>query len=271
MNTVLFKIAIGFYFLGTIFFLIYLVRRKEVLSRSTTRTTSVGFFFHTIALAVRMKEVGYIPLTNIHEAMAFFSWALVLTFLILEHLYQFRVLGSFVLPLAFIFLYPAGRLLKTTQALHPTLKSIWLGIHTTVSLLGIVALAIAFIAGLMYLIQESLLKSKRFNALYDKLPSLDVLDHLNQISIIFGFPLLTVGIITGALWAEYAWGSYWTLDPKFTSTFLTWLFYLAMLFGRLTMGWRARRAAYLAIFGFVGVLFSFLGVNFFLKGLHIFV
>ncbi|TAK02869.1 MAG: hypothetical protein EPO39_12890, partial [Candidatus Manganitrophaceae bacterium] len=220
--------------------------------------TGAGFIFHTIALVTRIREAGYIPFTNLHEAISFFSWAIVLAFFLVEFRYGVDVLGSFILPLAFLSLVSAAALPNEIRTLDPTLKTIWFGIHTTLSLLGIVAFAIAFIAGIMYLLQESFLKSKQFNSLYYKLPSLDLLDEWNKKAILLGFPLLTLGIISGALWAQYSLGSFWIENNSKQALSLgTWLFYLIVLHGRITIGWRAKKAAHLAIIGFVGVVFIF--------------
>lgn len=271
MNSLFFKIALLFYLGGTILFLSYLTNKKEGLPRWSLWVTGIGFIFHSIALITRWTEAGYIPLTNMHEAISFFSWALILVFLLVEYRYRIFILGSFMLPLAFIFLISAAILPNNIKSLDPILQSNWLYVHTILSLLGIVAFALAFVTGFLYLIQERLLKSKKFNRLYFRLPSLDLLDELNQKSISIGFPLLTLGIITGAFWAEYAWGSYWSWDPKQVFSFITWLFYLVVLHGRLTVGWRAKKAAYLAIIGFVGVVFTFVVISFVIKGLHTFV
>lgn len=271
MHIFFFQMALAFYFLGTVFYLSYLVSRKETLTRLSIGVTAFGFLCHTIATFGRAFEAGYIPLTNLHEAMSFFSWALVLAFLLIEYQYRIHVLGSFLLPLSFISLISAAALPDKIKELDPVLKSAWLGIHTVLSLLGAVSFSMAFVAGVMYLLQEKFLKSKQFNALYYKLPSLDVLDDMNYKAISLGFPLLTLGIITGSIWAEYAWGSFWSKDPKQTWALITWLFYAAMLVGRLTLGWRAKKAAYLAIIGFIGVVFTFVGVNLLLQGKHAFV
>ncbi len=142
--------------------------------------------------------------------------------------------------------------------LEPVLRTVWL--HVALSMLGTVGFAVAFVAGVMYLIQDGLLKSKRFNVLYTKLPPLDFLDHLNQQSILMGFPLLTLGIITGAISAEFARGSYLNWNPEQTWALVTWVFYFIVLMGRITVGWRAKRAAYLTIIGFAGVILTFIGV-----------
>jgi cytochrome c-type biogenesis protein CcsB len=256
---VLFFIAtVVLYFAGTAFYLAYLLRRSEALSKVSLGITALGFATHSVALVSRLAEVGQGTLTSFHEAMSFFSWALVLVFLIVEFRHRIHVLGSFILPLALISLLSAAALPKQVPTLEPMLKTVW--VHVTLSMLGTVGFAVAFVAGLMYLIQDGLLKSKRFNVLYSKLPPLDFLDQLNQQSIILGFPLLTLGIIAGAMSAEFAQGSYLNWNPEQLWALVTWLFYFIVLMGRLTVGWRAKRAAYLTIIGFAGVILTFIGV-----------
>jgi len=267
---IFFRLALVFYLFGTVFYLSFLMNRKASFTRISLGVTGLGFLSHTLALFGRAFDAGYIPLTNLHEAMSFFSWALVLAFLLIEYQYRIHVLGSFLLPLSFISLISASALPAEIKKLDPLLQSAWLGIHVVLTILGAVAFSMAFVAGVMYLLQDSFLKSKKFNALYFKLPSLDVLDDLNYRAIAFGFPLLTLGLITGSIWAEYAWGSFWSTDPKQTWALITWFFYAAMLLGRMTIGWRAKKAAYLAIIGFVGVVFTFIGVNLLFEGRHVF-
>jgi ABC-type transport system involved in cytochrome c biogenesis permease subunit len=149
------------------------------------------------------------------------------------------------------------------KPLDPNVQGLWLGIHITLTVLGTVFFTLAFVVGIIYLVQERLLKSKRLNVLYHKLPSLDLLDDLNQRSIYLGFPFLTLGIITGVILNRFVQDVYFTWEPKQIFTLVTWFFYLAMLHGRLTIGWRAKKAAYLAIIGFVGVVFTFVGVSHF--------
>jgi len=250
--------TVSLYFAGTAFFLAYLLRRSEALSKVSLGVTAIGFLTHTLALLSRMMEAGHITLASFHEAMSFFSWALVLVFLFVEFRHRIHVLGSFILPLALISLLSAAALPKEVPTLEPVLKTVW--VHVTLSMLGTVGFAVAFVAGIMYLIQDGLLKSKRFNVLYAKLPPLDFLDRLNQQSIVMGFPLLTLGIIAGAISAEFARGSYLSWNPEQLWALVTWLFYFVVLMGRLTVGWRAKRAAYLTIIGFAGVVLTFIGV-----------
>jgi cytochrome c-type biogenesis protein CcsB len=257
MPVMFFMGTLVLYLIGTAFYLGYLLRRSEALSKVSLVVTGAGFLTHTIALGTRMMAED-VPLTSFHEAMVFFSWALVLVFLIVEFRHHIHVLGSFILPLALLSLLSAAALPEEVPTLEPVLKTVW--VHVTLSMLGTVGFAIAFVAGLMYLIQERLLKSKRFNVLYAKLPPLDFLDKLNQQSILFGFPLLTLGIIFGAISAEFTRGSLLSWNPEQTWALVTWVFYFIVLMGRITVGWRAKRAAYLTIIGFAGVVLTFIGV-----------
>lgn len=258
MSVIFIMTTMVLYLGGTACYSAYLVRRSETLSKVSLVITGLGFLTHTVALTTRMMAAGHVPLTSSHEAISFFSWALVLVFLWVEARHHIHILGLFILPLAFISLLSAAALPKEVPTLEPVLSTVWL--HVTLSILGTVGFAVAFVAGLMYLIQERLLKSKRFNVLYAKLPPLDFLDRLNQQSIVFGFPLLTLGIIVGAVSAEFARGSYLNWNPEQTWALVTWVFYFVVLVGRLTVGWRAKRAAYLTIIGFAGVVLTFIGV-----------
>jgi cytochrome c-type biogenesis protein CcsB len=246
------------YLVSTGLALVFLLRKSEALPRLILGITGCGFITHTVALVSRTVVSSQVSMTSFHEALSFFSWALVLVFLLVDFRHRVHVLGAFILPLASLSLISAAALPQEVPTLQPVLGTVWL--HVTLSILGTVGFAVAFAAGIMYVIQDGLLKSKKFNVLYSKLPPLDFLDYLNQQSIVLGFPFLTLGIITGAISAEFARGSYLNWNPEQTWALVTWVFYFIVLLGRLTVGWRAKRAAYLTIIGFVGVLFTFIGV-----------
>jgi cytochrome c-type biogenesis protein CcsB len=258
MAAMFFVVTMALYFAATVSFLANLLWPSETLSKASLAMTAIGFASHTIALVARMVGATDVSPPGFHEALSFFSWMLILVFLAVEFRHRLHVLGSFIVPLALVSLVSAAALPETAPTLNPVFRTLW--VHVTLSMLGTVGFAVAFVAGVMYLIQDGLLKSKRFNVLYSKLPALDFLDHLNQQSIVMGFPLLTLGIITGALSAEFSRGSYLNWNPEQAWALVTWVFYFAVLMGRLTMGWRAKRAAYLTIIGFVGVILTLIGV-----------
>jgi cytochrome c-type biogenesis protein CcsB len=258
MSAMFFVVTMALYFAATVSFLAYLIWPSEVLANVSLGVTATGFASHTIALGAGMIGGTEISTPGFHEALSFFSWVLILVFLAVEFRHHLHVLGSFIVPLALVSLVSAAALPETAPTLTPVFRTLW--VHVTLSMLGTVGFAVAFVAGVMYLIQDGLLKSKRFNVLYSKLPALDFLDHLNQRSIVTGFPLLTLGIITGALYAELSLGSYLSWNPEQTGALVTWVFYFVVLTGRLTVGWRAKRAAYLTIIGFAGVILTLIGV-----------
>ncbi|HIN34052.1 MAG TPA: c-type cytochrome biogenesis protein CcsB [Nitrospirales bacterium] len=247
------------YFFGAGLFVTSLAVRTDVLSSLAVGMTAFGFVLHSAVLHTLLFGTGHVALSSLFDVMVFFSWGLILTFLIVEYANRIPVLGSFVLPLAVLALIVAATVRQDLQVLEPVLSNIWLHVVMTVS--GTIAFALAFVASIMYLLQERLLKSRRFIPMYYKLPPLDFLDNLNRKSILLGFPLLTLGIVAGAVWANFASGSYWNWDSKQISTALTWLFYLIVVLGRVMVGWRAKHAAYLTIIGFGGVLVTFANVG----------
>jgi cytochrome c-type biogenesis protein CcsB len=268
VNILFFKFASLCYLLGTLAYLTYIIFLKRALSRAALFIVSFGFASHTLALLTRYAEAGYLPVTNLFESLSFFAWMIVGLLLIGHLKYQIQVLGAFLAPIALIFTLYALALPKEILPLAPVLKSFWHPFHVFFAFMGDAVFTLAFCCGIMYLIQEHQVKSKKLGAIMERLPSLKVLDDLNYRCLTLGFPLLTLGIITGSIWAEYAWGRYWGWDPKETWSLITWILFAAQLHQRLTVGWRGRKAAIMAIVGFLVVLFTFLGVNLLLPGLH---
>ncbi len=261
MNVLFFELAMTAYLVVAVLFMVYLASRREHLTRACLIGTLLGFFFHTVALVIRWGEVGGFPVTNPFEAASFFSWGLVLVFLSLDFRYKSHVLGAFVVPMAFLSTLASAFLREYAEPIDPSLQGLGLTVHTSLMMLGWVAFCLSFAAGMMYLIQMNLLKSKQFNSLYHHLPPLDTCDSLIAKGILVGFSLTTLGLIAGSVGANYVWGSFWDWTPKQSLSALIWGFYLLVVIGRFWFGWRAKRAAYLAIFGFVGVMLSFVGLD----------
>ena len=268
MYTAAFYITLIFYVIGTGCYLLLLVFGRAGLGRVGTYALGAGFFCHCVMLVARYAAAGHIPVVNLHESLSFFAWALIGFFLVMNRRYEIQVVGAFVAPLACVFFVWAAALPKEIFPLHPSLQSFWLPFHVVFAFLGDGIFALACGAGVVYLIQERLVKSKRVGGMSRRLPSLDVLDEINARALTIGFPLLTLGIMTGAAWAASAWGSYWSWDPKETWSLITWFLYAALLHQRLMVGWRGKKAAIMSIVAFGALLFTFLGVNLLLEGLH---
>jgi cytochrome c-type biogenesis protein CcsB len=256
MDIVLLKATALLYLIATGTFIIYVLSLKDVLSRVSPLILLFGFLLHTAALGIEISQNGFPAVTELHEALAVYSWVIVGVYLLVQVKYRLTILGCVVAPLAFL-MSLAGIAFGGGE-LPPGLKTYWLPVHVTLAFLGNAVFALAFAVSLMYLLQESRLKRKKTAALHKGWPSLERLDRLNYIFLVWGFPLMTLGIVTGILWAHIQWGNYWTGDARLISSALVWLLYGVLLQGRITAGWRGRRAAFLTIVGFVVVLGYFL-------------
>lgn len=270
MNLFFFRAALIVYTCSAIGYILYIIKPLHKRYASVSLLAScIGLALHLIYFWLRWYEAGRIPITNFFEAVNFLGMGIVLVFLVMELRFRIPTLGSFMLPLVIILMLPAAIQSGEIQETSPVLRSGWLGVHTSLAVLGDAAFAFAFIVSIMYLMQERQLKSKHIGAIFHRLPSLEAMDTIGYKAISFGWPLFTLGMVTGSIWAESAWGSYWSWDPKETWSLITWAIYLVLLHLR-TMGWRGRKMAYLSIAGFIFVLVSFYVISRLETGRHVF-
>jgi cytochrome c-type biogenesis protein CcsB len=268
MEVFLLKAALFFYLLSTGAFLLPLLSKRVVPRTIGPGLLFAAFLSHAAAIVVRSLAAGYIAVTNAHEAVSFFA-CLIAGLCLLVQLRtrtSLALLGAVVSPIGFILTLGAFVFYTQVRDLPPVLQSVWMPVHVTLALLGNAVFGLAFSASLLYLVQEKQLKAKKGRTLFLRLPSLETLDELNYRSLSWGFPLLTLGILSGAVWAEYAWGHFWVWEPRLLLSVLTWVLYAFLLHYR-TVGWRGRRAAALTIVCFAVLFISFLGVRF-LPGRH---
>ena len=263
------------YLFTMVLYFYYLFFRNKTLAIIVKVTTIIGFLANISGWAIRWVESyqmghGYIPLSNMYEALVSLSWCTVLMLLVIEQKYKTDILGVFVFPIvsiamAYASLSPNVR--DEIEPLIPALQSNWLTYHVFTCFFGYAAFAISFGVSIVYLVKNRKAKASSGES-SGLLPDLNILDEVIYKANAVGFLLLGIGIITGAVWANYAWGSYWSWDPKETWSLITWFIYATFLHARLTRGWRGNKTAILSIIGFCGVLFTFLGVNYVLSGLH---
>ncbi len=273
----LFNIAALAYLAATVTFFAFLASRNRRVGLGGTMATLFGFVVHTAAIGFRWKETydlgyGHAPLANLYESVVFFAWAVILIFLLMDARYRVRAAGAFAVLFAFLAMAWAQRRLDSgIEPLLPALQSNWLLYHVITCFLGYAAFAVACGVSIMYLLKarhESTGGNVHAGGAFSLFPAAKVLDELNYRAIMVGFPLLTIGIITGAAWANYAWGTYWSWDPKETWSLIVWFIYAAFLHARITRGWVGKRSAILSIAGFAATIFCYLGVNLLLSGLH---
>jgi cytochrome c-type biogenesis protein CcsB len=249
------------------------VFRKASFGRLATWVAIAGWVANTAGMGFRWVEsyqmgFGHAPLSNLYESLIFFAWTIIAIYLYIEWRYGNRVIGAFSAPLAFLAIAYASlspNISDRIQPLIPALKSNWLIAHVITCFIGYGAFAVACGVSVMYLMKSG--RDEEEAGLVGRFPPASVLDELTHQLVMFGFLFLSAGIITGAVWANSAWGRYWGWDPKETWSLITWFVYAAMLHARMMRGWRGRRIAYLTLIGFAAVLFTYFGVNL-LPGLH---
>ncbi|HID97039.1 MAG TPA: c-type cytochrome biogenesis protein CcsB [Thermodesulfobacteriaceae bacterium] len=264
---------VTFVYLGAAaLYLIHWVFRVQKVGLLATLATYAGFAIQTSGIALRWIEshrmgYGHAPLSNLYESLVFFSWVTVLVYLFIEWKIRRREIGAFAAPFAtFSMAYASFGTEDKIQPLIPALQSNWLIAHVVTCFLGYASFAIACGLGIMYLLKKD--DSRGGQGILGGLPEKKLLDELVHQTIIFGFLWLSIGIITGAVWANEAWGTYWSWDPKETWSLITWFVYATALHARFVRGWAGRKIAFLSIIGFVSVIFTYFGVNFLLSGLH---
>lgn len=247
----------------------------------------------SITLSIRWVKNGYFPLSNLYESLIFLTWALTFVQLILEKQNKSRIIGAISTPISLFIIAFTSLILpeemKLSTPLVPALKSNWLMMHVSIMMLSYAVLILGSLLSILFLIiSKSKLyminkydtkatypinnstgkNHKSYYVVSDRMNILQSIDSLSYRTIGLGFPLLTIGIIAGAVWANESWGSYWSWDPKETWALITWLVFAAYLHSRLSQSWTGEKPAILASVGFVVVWICYLGVNFLGKGLH---
>ncbi len=258
MYVVLLRLALGLYSVGLLHSILTVLNKKHTIFKPALAAVVAGFVCHVASIVMRGLEVRYIPITQRYEAFSFFGALLALAFLIAYAKYRIAPLSVFVFPLIFIMTFVANLYYDPSPSIPEILRSNWIYIHIPLVFLGFTALFITFAAAVMYLLQERELKSKHPTIFHNRLPSLEICDDMAYKSLAIGFPLITLGIVSGALWAEGIAGSMWAGDIKVVLSFFTWFVYLLLIHYRLIAGWRGKKAAYLAIVGFICVLLTFM-------------
>ena len=276
INTAILSWVTFIYFGAFVFYLFRMTLGREFWGQLASWMTLIGFIAQSIALIIRWKisydlGIGHAPMTNFYESMIFFAWTVVFLYLLMEHRLKNRSIGVFVMPAAFLMMAYASiapGISNRIEPLIPALQSNWLTSHVLTCFMGYAAFTVTFALGIMFFARRvASYASSGVRGLIHMLPSEDQIDELIYSCAALGFIFLALGIVTGSVWAHYAWGSYWSWDPKETWSLITWLTYAVMLHVRLVRGWRGVRMAIMAIIGFACVLFTYLGVNL-LPSLH---
>ena len=274
---ILFVVTLALYCITMLLHFFYVAVKKPVLSKLAIRIQFGALLMHTAAIILRGIAMGRLPMANQYEFSTAFAWALTLLSLIFILKFSFPVLGAFASPVMLLLAVYAGvqklNELRVIEAngidsirnLMPALRSSWLGIHVSTVIIAYGAFGVSFVLSIIFLLRDKM----KENGFWDQhIPKKEKLDTISYRCVSLGMMFLTVTIGIGGVWAENAWGSYWSWDPKETWALVTWVIYLVYLHLRIRKGWNGKTAAIFGTVGFICVLFTYIGVNTLLPGLH---
>ncbi|OPX98871.1 MAG: Cytochrome c biogenesis protein CcsA [Syntrophorhabdus sp. PtaB.Bin006] len=244
---------------------IYVAARKERLVALIWIGLYVTLGLHTLGLAMRWAEsyrldIGHVPLSNFYESLIFYAWCVNLIVVLMKKRLAYPAITGLACLIALFLMGYASispAVDRNIQPLVPALQSNWLHIHVLTCFIAYAAFVVSFVCGVLHFFEWK-----------GVVPPEKAIEEINYKSVVVGFPMLTAGIFTGAVWAHYAWGAYWSWDPKETWSLITWIVYALFLHARIVKGWKGTRMAILSIIGFSSVIFTYFGVNFILSGLH---
>ena len=263
-----FFLVIALYISSTISYLAYLFLPKEYFPTTGFHLVLAGFILQTVVIGYNYFQLGYLPIRDLRETLIIICWSLAGVFLLIQYKYDLKIFGVFASPLAAVIMIIASLTPGVTVEAGNLFKSPLFFLHIVAIFVGEALFTLAFGLGVMYLLLENAVKSKRRGFIFKRIPSLEVLDTMGYICIVAGFTLLTTGLVIGFVYAKSVWGKFWSWDPKEVWSTISWLLYAALLHARLSSGWRGRKSAIMAIIGFFILIFTFIGVNTLFTGHH---
>lgn len=265
-----------FYVAATVFYWLHFTRRTPALGRVASTLLMVGAMAHTFVIGMQTMEVGHVPFVGRTQAISTFVWLLGLSYLYTETSSDERAMGVLILPMMVLLqLVPIASPLREPRI--AALESPWFWVHVSSLLFSYASFALAGVIGLTYILQFKEIKKKQLGYLYERLPSLQVMDVMNGRAVTVGWVFLTLGVAVGAFWAVavrdiapqdprvQAMGA---LDPKIFVAIVTWVIYSFSVVARRVLGWHGRRAAWLSAAGFVVVMLNFLPISYFVSNSH---
>ena len=244
------RVALVLYSVGLWHSLVTVVERRHKTFLAALTSISVGLLFHLVAIVFDGVALQAFPVRTLYQTASLTAFLITALFLWTYWRYRQESIAVFVFPVVFVLTLIASLAGPLDDWVVGSAPRWWLAAHVGLFLLGYAALFLTSISGVMYLIQEHELKSKRPRAFYYRLPPLNKLDEVAYRTLSLGFVFVTLGVISASVYASSEWGARWIVDPKIALAFLTWVIYLAMIFSRLAAGWRGRKSAYFSIAGF---------------------
>lgn len=247
MSMLWLRTAAALYACGLLYALVYLFRKNTRLFLPALIAFGAGAVFHFVSIVEWKVETGHLPLNNFYETSSICAFLIAVVFLLAYSYYRVSIFGVCLFPLVFFMTLIGATEFPLTSWSSPQMRNAWLVVHIGAVLIGYAALILSAVAAGYYLVQERRLKQKEIPTASSGLPPLATLDQLITQSMNAGFVFITVGTVTGIVWAFIEVGTRWIFEPQIGFFLFTWAFYLAMIFLRISAGWRGRRIAWLAL------------------------
>jgi ABC-type uncharacterized transport system permease subunit len=257
------RVAVVCYGVGLLYSLLLLSKKGNLLAKVVEPAVGLGLIFHFVSLVESTVLIGHVALASIHYSESLLAFLAMVVFFVFFVGYRTTTLGIVIFPIVFILTFVSAIGQNPVMITSPLLRNGWIFVHVVLIFTGYAGLFLSFGASLLYLVQERNLKSKsRNSALLNWLPPLQTIDDICYNALLFGFPFMTFGILTGAVLAIERYGPMFFSDPKILLSFIMWAVYLLLLYTRWSSGWRGRRAAFLATFAFVIAICAWIANNF---------
>ncbi|WP_457553069.1 cytochrome c biogenesis protein CcsA [Desulfobacula sp.] len=256
------------YFTSMIGYLLFLFNQKSMYQKISFYLITAAITLHFISMVIYTIVTNLVPIQNLSQCLSLAAFFLGGMFLFFQYRFELKILGVFASILLFFIMVTVLLIPEAPIEKNVVLKGFWFYAHIIMVFTGEASLALACGTGILYLLQEKGIKTKNPGFFFKRLPSLDLLDNVGYTFLATGFALLTIGLVTGFIYAKIIWGKFWSWDIKEVFSVGTWLVYAALLHLRLYSGWRGRKSAIMTIIGFFIILFTFLGVNMLLGGHH---
>ncbi len=256
------RVAVVCYGVGLLYSLLLLSKKGNVLAKVVEPAVGLGLIFHFVSLVESTILIGHLSLASIHYSESLLAFLAMVVFFVFFVSYRTTTLGIVIFPIVFILTFISAIGQNPVTITSPVLRNGWIFVHIILIFTGYAGLFLSFGASLLYLVQERALKSKRPTTLLTWLPPLQTIDDICYHALLFGFPFMTFGILTGSVLLIEKYGPMFFVDPKIVLSFLMWAVYLLLLYTRWSSGWRGRRAAFLATFAFVIAICAWVANNF---------
>lgn len=262
------QITAVFYFTSMIGYLLFLFNQKQGYQKAGLYLMSTAVLSHFVSIVIYTMAARQVPLQNLSQNLSAAAFFLGGMFLFFQYKFDLKILGAFASVLISGIMLAVLMIWDAPVEKNTALKGFWFYSHILLVFTGDAALALSCGAGILYLLQEKGIKTKKPGFFFKRLPSLDFLDNVGYTCLSTGFALLTIGLVAGFIYAKTIWGRFWSWDPKEIFSVGTWIVYAALLHLRFYSGWRGRKSAIMTIIGFLIIVFTFLGVNILIGGHH---